>query len=477
MRPLRIALATVFAVVAAALTAAPAAGQAIDSAYKGSVLAPLVARRDSAFRYAAYVPRGYTGTSPVPLLLVLDPRGNARQSIALMVPAAERLGWVVMSSYDTRSDLATAPNERAVNLMLDDAFATFRIDTSRIYLAGFSGTARDTWVFAYGAGGHVAGIISAGASMPGDSAWRSKFGGKPPFDVAMAAGDSGFNYDEVLAAADTLRALGAPVRADAFRGGHRWPPESLLAQDMGWLEARAMARKLRPMDSLLVDSVFALDSARAIATAASGRPGEAAVQWADIAAAWQGLHALTSARAELAALDSSPAVRRWRVDRDSLRRSTPGVQRAMGATLLGVRQHPGVPDLRRLAGELRIVQFQQWAADPQDSVRAIWADRRLAELYVQASFYEPEAYIKVQDPSRALAMLTVAEMIRPRSAGNCRERARAYALSRDAASTLDELRCALTGKAITIEEIERDPRYNFMRSLDAYADLIEKFGN
>ena len=477
MRPLRIAVTAALAVVPVVVTAAPAVGQTIDSAYKGSVLAPLIARRDSTFRYAAYIPRRYTGSAPAPLLLVLDPQGRAQSSIELMVPAAERLGWLVMSSYDTRSDAGSAHNEKAVNLMLDDAFAAFRIDTSRIYLAGVSGTARDTWVFAYGAGGHVAGIISAGASMPGDSAWRRKYGGKPPFDVALAAGDSGFNYDEVMRAADTLRALGAPIRADEFRAGNDWPPEPALAQAMGWLEARAMARKLRPIDSLLVDSVYAVDSARAVATADSGRAGDAAGRWAGIVAAWEGVHDLSGARAQLAALDASPAVRRWRAERDSLRRSTREVQSAMGTTLLALRKHPGVPDLRRLAGDLRIVEFQQWAADGRDSVRAIWSARRLAELYAQVSFYEPEAYISVNDSPRALAMLSVAEMIRPRSPGVCRERARAYAIGRDAEGTLDELRCALAGRAITIEEIERDPRYQFLRSLDAYADLIDKGGD
>ncbi len=477
MRPLRIAIVAALAIVPAVVTATPVAGQVVDSAYKGSVIAPISAHRDSTFRYAAYIPHRYTGSAPAPLLLVLDPRGAAEESIQRMVPAAERLGWVVMSSYNTRSDVSTATNEKAVNLMLDDAFSAFRIDTSRIYLAGFSGTARDTWVFAYGAGGHVAGIISAGASMPGDSAWRRAFGGKPPFDVALAAGDSGFNADEVRSTADTLRALGAPLREDEFRGGHDWPPAAVLAQAMGWLEARAMARKLRPMDSLLVDSVFGVDSTHAIAAADSGRTGQAADRWAGIVVEWAGLHDLTGARAQLASLDAAPAVRAWHAERDSLQRRTRDVQIAMGTTLLAIRQHPGVPDLRRLADDLRIAQFQQWAADRQDSVRAIWAERRLGELYAQTSFYEPEAYLEVNDASRALSMLAVAEMIRPRSPGVCLERARAYALRRDSESTLDELRCALAGQAITIPEIERDPRYGFMRSLDAYANLIDKGGD
>ncbi|MGH7671061.1 MAG: hypothetical protein ACRENQ_16375, partial [Gemmatimonadaceae bacterium] len=297
-----------------------------------------------------------------------------------------------------------------------------------------------------------------------------------PFDVAMTAGDSAFEYDDVINTTDTLRALGAPVRTDAFRGGDQWPPEPLIAQAIGWLEVRAMGRKLRPTDPRLVDSLFAVDSTRAAATAASGRTGAAAEDWAGIAAAWQGMHIVQDARAQLAQLEASAAVVRWRAERDSLRRNTPGVQHAMGAILLGVRRHPGVPDLRQLAGDLEIARYQQWAGDAQDSVRAIWAQRRLAGLYAQVSFYEPEAYIAVNDESRALAMLAIAEMIHPRAPVACRERARAYALRRDSEGTLDELRCALTGKAITVGEIERDPRYQFLRSLDAYVQLIDPGG-
>lgn len=465
---------TVVAAALSALAVLPGAlsGQKVDSAFKGSVLERLAARRDSTFHYAAYIPKGYTGDRPVPLLLVLDPLGRAVPSLELTIRAAERLGWVVMSSYDTRGDVANAPNEKAVNLMLDDAFQTFRVDTSRLYLAGFSGLARDTWVFAYGAGGHVAGIISASAAMPGDTAWRHRYGGKPPYDAALTAGSHDFNYDEVFNTVDTLRTLGAGVRADAFDGAHQWPPEPVMAQVMGWLDARAMARGLAPMDSTLVDSLFGVDSMRAEAAVDSARAGEATLRWENAAAAWRGLHDVTSARAADAALLADPRVARWRAEHDSLQRATVGVQQVMSATLTGIRQHPGVPDLRKLSDALHIAQFEQWAADRQDSVRASWADRRLSDLYVQVSFYEPEAYLGVADPTRALSMLAVAEMIRPKAKGLCRERARAYALRRDADLTITELKCALAAHEMTLAEVRADPRYQFMRTLDAFIDLI-----
>lgn len=476
MRTLRIVHAAAAALLVTVATPGRAAGQGIDSAFKGSVLAHLVAHRDTAFRYAAYIPRRYTGEHPVPLLIVLDPLGRAELTTELVAPAAERLGWVVMSSNDSRGGAAAAPDQRAVNLMLSDAFAAFRIDTSRIYLAGLAGTARETWVFAYGAGGHIAGIISVNASMPGDTAWRRKYGGKPPFDVSMISGDRGFNYDEMVGTVDSLGALGAPIRTDVFAGGLEWPSGPVLAQAMGWLDARAMARAMRPVDSLLVDSLFAVDSTRAAAPADSGRTGESADRWRNVTAAWQGMHDVTFARARAADLDATPAVRRWRAERDSLRVAASAVQTRMNAVLSALRKRPGVPDLRELVTDLDIVQLQQWAADRSDSLRAMWADRRLDALYVQVSESEPEAYIGVGEAARALAMLSVAEMIRPRAPGICSERARAYALRGDAESTMDELRCALEAKVVTVDQILNDPRYRFLRSLDTFDDLLKRFG-
>jgi predicted esterase len=475
-RPLRIARLLAAAATVAAASPVHAGAQQIDTVYKGQVLGRLVTRGDSTFSYAAYIPRRYTPEHPAPLLLVLDPRGRADLAIQLMVPAAERLGWLVMSSYDTRGDDPKAPNEKAVNLMLRDALGAFKVDTSRLYLAGFSGTARDTWVFAYGAGGHVAGIISAGATLPGDSAWRRRYGGKPPFDVALTAGDSSFDDDEMLATLDSMRRLGAPMRAEEFAGDHRWPPVAVMSQAMGWLEARAMARGLRPMQRALGDSVFAIDSARAAALEAAGRPGPASDVWEEIATAWRGAHAVDYADARVAALSATARVNAWRAERDSLLRLTVPMEHAMGAQLSALRRRPGVPDLRKLNDDLRIAQYRQWSTDHTDSVRAAWAVRRLADLFVQVSYYEPEAYLAVGDDSRALGLLAIADEIHTRAPGVCRERARAYALRRDTEATLSELRCALAGGATTVDEIKSDRRYLFMRASDDFLDLISPPG-
>ncbi len=465
------------ALCAAALLAlcagAPRLGaQAVDTAFTGRLLGPLTARSDTTLRYAAYISRRVNGAPPAPLLLVLDPGGRADTALRRVAAAVERLGWVAMSSYDAQGDLSPVVNERIVNVMLTDAFAAFRLDTARVYIAGLTGTADDAFIFAYGSRGHVPGIVSVDAAGPSDSAWQAAHRGPPPFDVALMTGDRSFGYDDVLRAAAALNADSTPHRLDVFAGGLDWPPDAAVAQSLGWLDARAMARHLRALDTALVDSLFGVDSAAAAALEAARRPARAADQWENTAAAWAGLHDVAFARARSGALAADPAVTRWRAERDSLIAATPALRRSVIATLIDLRRRPGVPDLRRLNDSLRIGELQAWRADAGDSVRADWAARRLAEVFGHLSVYEPEAYLNVRDASRALAALDIAAEIEPTSAQVCRERSRAYALLQDGDRTFAALRCAVAGGTITVREIRADPRYKFLEGRDDYLKFI-----
>ena len=102
------------------------------------------------------------------MLFVLDPRGRALLGLKLFQAAAARLGWVVLSSYNTLSDGPPEPNVNAVNAMLAWAQTHPALDPTRLYLAGFSGTARAGLGFAVALRGHVAGRSRARNPVP----WR-----------------------------------------------------------------------------------------------------------------------------------------------------------------------------------------------------------------------------------------------------------------------------------------------------------------
>jgi hypothetical protein len=55
-------------------------------------------------QFALYLPKGFESTRPTPILFLLDPRGRAPVPARLFQAAADRFGYILISSYNTSSD-------------------------------------------------------------------------------------------------------------------------------------------------------------------------------------------------------------------------------------------------------------------------------------------------------------------------------------------------------------------------------------
>src|SRR2546427_8471573 len=255
----------------ALLCARPCAGQVPP----GRLEERVTSATDTSQTFALYLPPGYTTEHRWPVLFVLDPRGRALLGLKLFQDAAARLGWVILSSYNTLSDGPPEPNVDAVNAMLAWARAHPSLDPTRLYLAGFSGTARAALTFAVMLRGHVAGVIAVGGALGfALGGPETAFAGDSTFAYFGSAGTRDFNYEEVLAMADRFRATRVPFRVVPFEGPHRWPPAEGCGDGLDWLELRAMLGGLRMMDSGWVRARLADEVVRAAQLEQSGR-------WAD----------------------------------------------------------------------------------------------------------------------------------------------------------------------------------------------------
>src|SRR5882762_10349785 len=119
----------------------------VAQAFPGRLEVSVRTATDTSQTFALYLPPGYTTERRWPVLFVLDPRGRALLGLKLFQDHAARLGWVILSSYNTLSDGPPEPNVDAVNAMLAWARAHPSLDSTRLYLAGFSGTARAALAF------------------------------------------------------------------------------------------------------------------------------------------------------------------------------------------------------------------------------------------------------------------------------------------------------------------------------------------
>ena len=80
-------------------------GTAVAQTFRPGVLTPAVASKlDPSLRYTVYLPSTFDKDKPAPILFILDYRGRARVAAEVFIPAAERFGWILMSSSNTTSD-------------------------------------------------------------------------------------------------------------------------------------------------------------------------------------------------------------------------------------------------------------------------------------------------------------------------------------------------------------------------------------
>ena len=87
--------------------------------------------------------------------------------------AADRYGWILISSNDTRSDTTNEPNMKAINA-LGPELRRFAVDPRRVYATGFSGGGILAWWLGERTRG-LAGVISVGSRLADNAAEELSF--------------------------------------------------------------------------------------------------------------------------------------------------------------------------------------------------------------------------------------------------------------------------------------------------------------
>jgi predicted esterase len=404
----------------------------------------------------------------------MDPRGRALVPLRRLQEAAERLGYILLSSYDTRSDGPQEPNERAVQAMVADAQEFFSVDGRRLYLVGFSGTARIAWGFGYRLAGHVAGIIGFGGGFPNPLFLRvtARTEGTP-FVFFGGAGTTDFNYDEMLVLDGTLDEYDLPHRFEYFDGPHSWPPANVFASALEWMDLQAMNAGLRAEDSTLIESVFSRRLAEARASEAAGALYEAFVRYRAIVEDYSGIRDVTEPQAKVAELAASEDVRRTEHRMQEILERRGAYNDRVRSFRDEIRTSRRAPRLSEAVRHLEIEQLKRRAASAEDPMDALAAQRLLEHAFVHMSFYEPRYFLGQGEPEVAIALLLIAQEIKPRHPQVCYYLARGYAQAGQHDEAFDALGCLLQTSAVGASRIEADSSLAPLRADPRYRELLD----
>ncbi len=202
----------------------------------GAIVDNVRCEKDAEQGYALYLPAAYTNERAWPVILAFDPRARGRTPVERYQAAAEKYGYIVAGSNNSRNG-SWDVSMKAATAMAADVDARFRVDPKRVYTAGMSGGARVAMGLALGSD-LIAGVVASSAGYP-DSRPRKTV----PFVVFGTAGTEDFNYQEMR---ELDRTLNSPHRVAIFDGGHVWLSSELATEAVEWLELQAMASGRAP---------------------------------------------------------------------------------------------------------------------------------------------------------------------------------------------------------------------------------------
>jgi len=283
--------------------AAAAATAQTQSIPRGQIVERIEALNDSSQTYALYLPSNYTSDRKWPVLYAFDPGARGRAPVERFKEAAEKYGWIVLGSNNSRN----GPWELAVNAwnaMQTDTHQRFAIDDDRMYATGFSGGARAAVRMAIGCK-CLAGVIANGAGFPTDLAPSPTM----HFLFFGAAGVDDFNYPELKSLDEPLTKAGITHRIQTFDGRHEWPPVSVAATAVQWMELQATKSAKRSRDEDFINATWEhlLSDAKTLEDAK--KYYEAFQLYLDLAQTFKGLHDVAEIETKVNQLGDSREVK------------------------------------------------------------------------------------------------------------------------------------------------------------------------
>lgn len=454
--------------LSALVAPAPAARQA-PTLVLGQLNEQVQSVSDPSQRFVVYLPPGFDPARPTPILFLMDPRGRARVPARLFQAAAERFGYILISSYNTASDGPVDPNFAAMQAMWSDANRWFTLQPGRIYIGGFSGTARTATVLGQ-TRPVITGVISAGAGFSVDV----RPSADTPFLYYGTVGTIDYNFHEMELLGHALADHDLPHRIETFPGPHSWMTASVAMRAIEWFELRAMQAGTRTVDEALVHTWWERDSTIAAERLTLNQWLGASRQYAAMVRDYEGLRDTTIARGSAARLAGAAQTRaelkrRKAHARESIAWVTERLSEAVGAFPPGAAR-PAMSEAN-LTAALSIPRLRQ-EAHSEVTDTALEAQRQINQLGVQLGFYLPQQAIARGEWARAGYYLSVSMAIDDQSPVAWYLKAQSDAHLNRPREVVTSLRRAVASGFRDVTLIESEPAFGKLRSDPEFAALV-----
>ncbi len=395
-----------------------------DDLPRGALIEKVVCRNDGDQSYALYLPSNYAPEKKWAVLYVFDPFGRGKIAVETFREAAERFGFVVVGSNNSRNNTGAEKLSAIIEAFWTDSHARFSINEKRVYAAGLSGGARVATYFALSCRGCVAGAIVCGATFP--PAFQPD---KPlTFPIFGTVGTNDFNYPELVKTFSRLDEINSANQLAVFDGRHGWLPKELTFAAFEWLNLQAMKTGSLETDKNFIASSFTKRTGEARTLFQKGDVLEAARAFEDIVKDFKDFADTKEAAESLAEIRGGKSYKKSKTDE----KNSFDEQQRTAAQIIATNTALIDPASKNTASARAAKEIEIWqrrANAESDSTERRLAKRILEQVFVQT--YETALYVNEQQRDYELmsANLQLARLVNQQNAQVLFELARAFALA------------------------------------------------
>ncbi len=424
---------------------------------RGQVIDRVEAAAAPSQTYALYLPSGYTQDRAWPVMYCFDPRARGRVPVELFAAEAEKYGYILAGSNNSRNG-RFRDSVAAVQAMWNDTHARLNIDERRVYAAGFSGGARMATWMAQNVKGVTGVLVSGGGFMSRPET--------VPFALFGYAGTDDFNWPELREIDTVLDRLGAPHRVVVFEGGHSWPPAATAGRAFEWFELHAMRSGLCARDDRFVATAL---QAR-LAAIESAPPAGQWMELSAVAVDFAGLAEVSAYERRASELRSSAAVKQFQsVEKREMERNRELSREIQDA----MREPDDFAERRSAAARLNyLVRRLRAQAEAHEDLSDRRIARRVLGGFAIGCIEQGREQMEAKRLDAAVRNFTLATEMQPQWASGWYELARAHALGGNAKRALEALAKATDAGLRDTTAIESEPAFEKLRGMPGFAEIL-----
>lgn len=437
-----------------------------DVLLAGVMTERVVVKAEPEQSYAVYLPANYTSQRQWPTIICFDPGARGKFAVEHLKSAAEKFGYVVACSNNSRNALDGETVGKIVSALWRDTHERIAINDQRTYLAGFSGGARLAVGLAMRCNGCVAGVIASGAGLPGINQPSAQL----PFFFFGVVGYDDFNFGEMRELEKKFDELATPHRFYRFAGGHEWPPQSAIEKALASFSLEAMKRQVLAKDETFIDERFRAELNEADKLRAEQQLIDSLSAYSYIAQSFGSLRDTTLVARKAEELrNSSELKKQLQLESDLIRR-----QAQETSDIRALWMKPPQPDEMLTSRAEARNKISEWRKKKDAEIDS--RDRRLARRVLTSlrigSFEDAAGAMRTKNYLTAIADLELVRAVEPQASNPAYELARAQALNKDKKAALQTLTEAVELGFKDFERLKTDPAFAALAADTRFQKLL-----